>query len=422
MESPKYAVGDTFHVWEDFEKIFKKYCKETHQTFGVSDSKTIQAANLKMHINDDLKYYKRYYKCTRAGIFSSKGNNKRQRQSEKIDCPVRLFLKASRDGNTLVITEFNDQHNHPLQPVEKQGKNQKRPKQSDPQSNNLEKENIIPGISNDNKMNEDEGLKSLDDRDEKPQSPEKHEYSDQPIMNKQIRSPNSNILEEEYLEQVDQVILELNESQLEIFNQLVEVPEGLPPTETAGEPGAEGSRELLKDDENLPPRGTAPESGAKESRELLKNDENLPPRGTAPESGVKKSPAMSAAYGIVMPERANTRGRPKKQTDSVIPRTPVAFVEQNKKDQQRQILGWILKDKDLVELRKSEQLPILKVDQSKKRSREDQDQGIEPLENEEQLNFERSPPLHEQPQEDDQQQEAQRLQNFSDRKQSNNNS
>ncbi|KAH0557503.1 hypothetical protein KQX54_007157 [Cotesia glomerata] len=60
--------------------------------------------------------------------------------------------------------------------------------------------------------------------------------------------------------------------------------------------------------------------------------------------------------------------------------------------------------------RKFQQRPILEDDQSKKRSREDKDQGIEPLENEEQLNFELPLPLHEQPQEDDQQQEAQQLQ------------
>ncbi|XP_074107813.1 uncharacterized protein LOC141533045 [Cotesia typhae] len=55
--------------------------------------------------------------------------------------------------------------------------------------------------------------------------------------------------------------------------------------------------------------------------------------------------------------------------------------------------------------RKFEQRPILKVDQSKKRSREDQHRGIEPLEN-----LELPLPLHDQLQEDDQQQEEQQRQ------------
>lgn len=80
MASHKFVVGEAFNSWEDFKKIFDKYCRETHQKFGVTDSKTIEGANLKTIINFELKYYKKYYHCHRGGVHKPKGNNKRKRE------------------------------------------------------------------------------------------------------------------------------------------------------------------------------------------------------------------------------------------------------------------------------------------------------------------------------------------------------
>ena len=75
-----FAVGDSFHTFEELDKKIRLYEQCNSVQLWKRDTRTIQAAQKRMSrpLNERIKYYEIVYSCIRGGKrFKSKGIGKR---------------------------------------------------------------------------------------------------------------------------------------------------------------------------------------------------------------------------------------------------------------------------------------------------------------------------------------------------------
>ncbi|KAJ8266073.1 hypothetical protein GJAV_G00125590 [Gymnothorax javanicus] len=84
---------------------------------GLGSSRTVEAGKRrapKRTFSDDLKFSEVDYACKfggRAKVSKSTGARPNQ-NTYLIDCPFKVSLRASKDGQNLTVTSVNDKHNH----------------------------------------------------------------------------------------------------------------------------------------------------------------------------------------------------------------------------------------------------------------------------------------------------------------------
>lgn len=104
----------TFNSFNDLENFIKKYEKSLFCNLYKFQAITI--SNLKGRvtktINPLLRYYEITYRCVFGDKTSSKNNGKRNKLSLKINCPVKISLRASNDGLCLEVRGCILSHNH----------------------------------------------------------------------------------------------------------------------------------------------------------------------------------------------------------------------------------------------------------------------------------------------------------------------
>nr|XP_047142077.1 uncharacterized protein LOC124816542 [Hydra vulgaris] len=114
--STSFACKDIFLSFEDLKSTIKKYEDSHFVQLWIRDAKTIEAARKTIprkaaSIAPQIKYYYIKYCCIHGGKkFTNKGNGKRQTSTY-------ISFKASEDGQTLILQDLNNEHNHEVSEV-----------------------------------------------------------------------------------------------------------------------------------------------------------------------------------------------------------------------------------------------------------------------------------------------------------------
>ncbi|KAH9496361.1 hypothetical protein Btru_010717 [Bulinus truncatus] len=132
-------LGMEFESFDAFQAAMEQYEDSHFVQFARMDSRTVEKAqenSLTKTYNPDIKFVQLHYACTfgpKKAVSRSSGI--RNATSRKIDCPVRLKLTCTPDGQRLVIKESKlDCHNHDV--TEELYKSLSRQKQLDEETEN----------------------------------------------------------------------------------------------------------------------------------------------------------------------------------------------------------------------------------------------------------------------------------------------
>ena len=133
-------VGDKYSSYEELEQAVKALEKVQNINFWKRDSRSIEAAKRRVDIciSPALKYYEVKYACIKGGRSfqsTSAGARPNQRSAScvpqpvkdiitlnvcrtfKDDCNAFVNVRASKDGQRLVVIKLNLEHNHPTNKV-----------------------------------------------------------------------------------------------------------------------------------------------------------------------------------------------------------------------------------------------------------------------------------------------------------------
>ncbi|CAN8005095.1 unnamed protein product [Ixodes hexagonus] len=111
--------GKQFSKFSDLSAALAEYQDTNFVQFWTSSSRTIAGARkkgVKRHLNDDLVYTEITYSCTHGGRkYKSQSTGARPNQRTfKTDCTAMIKVVASKDGEHLVVSVMDDQHQHPV--------------------------------------------------------------------------------------------------------------------------------------------------------------------------------------------------------------------------------------------------------------------------------------------------------------------
>ncbi|XP_065678930.1 uncharacterized protein LOC124810558 isoform X2 [Hydra vulgaris] len=123
--STVFTCKVVFLSFEDLKAKFKfnlkviKKCEDTNFVqLWIKDAKTINAARKSIPkrasiMAPQIKYSFIKYCCIHGGQkFKYKGFRKRQTSTYKNNCPFYLHFQALEDGQTLILQDLNNTHNH----------------------------------------------------------------------------------------------------------------------------------------------------------------------------------------------------------------------------------------------------------------------------------------------------------------------
>ncbi|CAL1531805.1 unnamed protein product [Lymnaea stagnalis] len=132
-------VGMEFESFDAFQAAMEQYEDTNFVQFSRMDSRSVEKAqesSLTKTYNPEIKFSQLHYACTFGPKKAmSRSSGIRNATSRKIDCPVRIRLSATPDGQRLVIRESKlDCHNHEV--TEEQYKSLSRQKQLDEETEN----------------------------------------------------------------------------------------------------------------------------------------------------------------------------------------------------------------------------------------------------------------------------------------------
>ena len=88
-----------------------------------TDSRTVKAASAhcpNKNFNNVIVYSELKYTCNHGGkYFKSKSKGQRPNQTTiKFGCPFLLKIRATKDGQSLEVTAFSNQHSHEVTELE----------------------------------------------------------------------------------------------------------------------------------------------------------------------------------------------------------------------------------------------------------------------------------------------------------------
>ncbi|XP_071963768.1 zinc finger SWIM domain-containing protein 3-like [Antedon mediterranea] len=112
-----FKVGTEFSSFAEIKSRIELLQNTTYAQFYIKDSRTIES-DLKRRVTrrfvkPELKYVNLTFLCIAAGKFKSKSKGSRPNQKTfKQDCQAGIKLSVSKDGNTLKVISFIEDHNH----------------------------------------------------------------------------------------------------------------------------------------------------------------------------------------------------------------------------------------------------------------------------------------------------------------------
>ena len=118
-----FKVGTKFDSANDLANKITDYEKKNYVKLWIRDSRSIESAIKRKSISKDkvstdkvtsLNYYTIYYNCIHGGRkHKSAGSGARQSSTFRDGCPFKLSIRLSDDGNSLVVSDIKEEHNHP---------------------------------------------------------------------------------------------------------------------------------------------------------------------------------------------------------------------------------------------------------------------------------------------------------------------
>ncbi|XP_019646381.1 PREDICTED: uncharacterized protein LOC109486916 [Branchiostoma belcheri] len=111
-------LGDEFLTWAEFKAALDNYQETTHAELSKISSKKVETENRKLpegvqkfpcaHVYRAVKFG-----CIHYGKPRPSGSGIRPNQSTfKMGCPAEIYVSSDRKKGKLVVTSFNDNHNH----------------------------------------------------------------------------------------------------------------------------------------------------------------------------------------------------------------------------------------------------------------------------------------------------------------------
>ncbi|XP_057331387.1 uncharacterized protein LOC130671482 [Microplitis mediator] len=115
-EVSELKVNQRFNTFEELEKKIKNYQGYKNCAFYKRDCVTIEKCRrqgVKRHIEPNLKYYSIRYCCINGGKkFKSMSTGERSSSTFQINCRASFKVRVTEDGNSLIISNINLDHNH----------------------------------------------------------------------------------------------------------------------------------------------------------------------------------------------------------------------------------------------------------------------------------------------------------------------
>ncbi|XP_022180450.1 uncharacterized protein LOC111040744 [Myzus persicae] len=117
-------LQDSYKSFEEFESSFRVYKDVNFVDFFIKDCQTLTSINAKfpngrmMTASSDLKYYYIKFCCVHGGCYKKKKTlDQRSTSTMRQGCDDGIYLKASDDGKSLVITKMTEDHNHEVSKI-----------------------------------------------------------------------------------------------------------------------------------------------------------------------------------------------------------------------------------------------------------------------------------------------------------------
>ncbi|XP_076068234.1 uncharacterized protein LOC143040736 isoform X2 [Oratosquilla oratoria] len=116
--NPVFFIGARFYSFADLQWHLRRYMEENQVEFWKRDCRTIRAARKRgVHhpIQDRLLYHEIKFCCVHGGRnFRASGNGLRYKSSQRKNCCAHIALRTSKDGESLEVRSFCDEHVHDL--------------------------------------------------------------------------------------------------------------------------------------------------------------------------------------------------------------------------------------------------------------------------------------------------------------------
>ena len=117
MDIPDLHKGLSFSSYELLEEFIRNWEKEHSVILKKIDARSINGGHSRslkkcLLIKPSLKYLAVAYGCANYGVHKSRGTGERQRVSIKSGCKFSFRFVCSDDGQELVLSTLNDEHNH----------------------------------------------------------------------------------------------------------------------------------------------------------------------------------------------------------------------------------------------------------------------------------------------------------------------
>ena len=128
--------GQTFDTYIDLEKNVENYEKSNFVVLTKRDTRTIDAAKKrcpKKSFKEEIKYSELKFSCIHSGSYRQNitTGQRPQQRTEKMGCGFEIAIRASQDGQQLVITKIKKAHNHELSKEEFQNHRKNRSLKAD---------------------------------------------------------------------------------------------------------------------------------------------------------------------------------------------------------------------------------------------------------------------------------------------------
>ena len=117
-------LGEKFDSFDEFERLFKTYCNQTHQNFLKRSSRFLKIEDIRIGTIEERELKKSMiifkdimYDCVHKGESRKNPEKKGEREnvsSKKIDCSAHLRVNFDLKSQTFLISQLENKHNHPL--------------------------------------------------------------------------------------------------------------------------------------------------------------------------------------------------------------------------------------------------------------------------------------------------------------------
>ena len=113
-----FHVGMKFESFDSLKNYIIEHERKNFTNLKIRDSRSLDSARNRVNrnIKESLAYYEITYVCYFGTHHRNRGNGERKKNSLKRDCPFKVTLRATADGNFLEIRSLNTNHNHPNDP------------------------------------------------------------------------------------------------------------------------------------------------------------------------------------------------------------------------------------------------------------------------------------------------------------------